>query len=229
MAGSCLGAGRAARGAAARWPKACRSWSDRGRGRRQADPEAGRADRRHHLPERPARWTSSSSSPAPPAAAHIRRQSGRPHFGPDGFAGRISYLRRTSRLRAGGLPGADIVLSTMDLAPANPGPDTWAVVATIGPLRRGRARGCAGLSGGRVGLIASTRRSAAVRHALNERGLDEATVSRLRSPAGKTRASARRRSPCWRWRRSSPRVRSAGVPPCMSSRPSSSPPTRSAA
>jgi YHS domain-containing protein len=37
------------------------------------------------------------------------------------------------------------------------------------------------------GLIASTRRAAAVRHALHERGLDEATVSRLRSPAGKTR------------------------------------------
>jgi YHS domain-containing protein len=38
-----------------------------------------------------------------------------------------------------------------------------------------------------VGLIASTRRTAAVRQALHDRGLDEPTLSRLHSPAGRAR------------------------------------------
>jgi xanthine dehydrogenase accessory factor len=98
---------------------------------------------------------------------------------------------RTCAVHAGArpedFPGADIVLSTMDLAPANPGPDTWAVVATMGHYDEDALEAALAFPAVDVGLIASTRRTAAVRAALHERGLDEATVSRLRSPAGKTR------------------------------------------
>ncbi len=60
-------------------------------------------------------------------------------------------------------PGADLVLGSLDLAPALSHP-------TLD-----------------VGLIASNRRAAAVRAALLGRGLDEAGLSRLRSPAGRVR------------------------------------------
>ncbi|HSS94298.1 MAG TPA: XdhC family protein, partial [Candidatus Dormibacteraeota bacterium] len=84
-------------------------------------------------------------------------------------------------------PGADIVLPSLDLAAANPGPDTWAVVATMGHYDEDAIEAALGYPAVDVGLIASTRRTAAVRHALHARGFDEATLSRLRSPAGKTR------------------------------------------
>jgi xanthine dehydrogenase accessory factor len=89
--------------------------------------------------------------------------------------------------RAEDFPGADIVLSTMDLAPSNPGPDTWAVVATMGHYDEDALEAALAFPEVDVGLIASTKRTAAVSAALHERGLDEATVSRLRSPAAKTR------------------------------------------
>ncbi|HEX9099586.1 MAG TPA: XdhC family protein [Candidatus Dormibacteraeota bacterium] len=92
--------------------------------------------------------------------------------------------------RAEDFPGADIVLSTMDLAPANPGADTWAVVATMGHYDEDALEAALSYPAVEVSLIASTRRTAAVRSALHERGLDEAAVSRLRSPAGKARGAS---------------------------------------
>jgi xanthine dehydrogenase accessory factor len=84
-------------------------------------------------------------------------------------------------------PGADMVLPSLDLAEANPGPDSWAVVATMGHYDEDALEAALAHPGLDVGLIASSRRSAAVRQALHSRGLDEETVSRIRTPAGRVR------------------------------------------
>ncbi len=84
-------------------------------------------------------------------------------------------------------PGADLVLGSLDLAPANPGPDSWAVVATMGHYDEDALEAALSHPTLDVGLIASNRRAAAVRAALLGRGLDEAGLSRLRSPAGRVR------------------------------------------
>jgi xanthine dehydrogenase accessory factor len=87
-------------------------------------------------------------------------------------------------------PGADVVLGTLDLAPANPGPDTWAVVATMGHYDEDAIEAAIAHPSVDVALIASKRRTAAVREALHGRGLDEATLGRLRSPAGRVRGAS---------------------------------------
>ena len=84
-------------------------------------------------------------------------------------------------------PGADLVLSTLELAEANPGPDSWAVVATMGHYDEDAVEAALAHPSIDVGLVASTRRAAAVCDALRARGLDEATVGRIRTPAGKVR------------------------------------------
>jgi xanthine dehydrogenase accessory factor len=84
-------------------------------------------------------------------------------------------------------PGADLVLASLDLAPANPGPDTWAVVATMGHYDEDAIEAALRHPGIDVGLIASTRRSTAVRQALLARGLDKEALGRVRTPAGKIR------------------------------------------
>jgi xanthine dehydrogenase accessory factor len=82
--------------------------------------------------------------------------------------------------------GADLVLGSLDLAAANPGMDAWAVVATMGHYDEDALEAALGYPALDVGLIASKRRSAAVRAALRARGLDEATLDRVRTPMGKT-------------------------------------------
>lgn len=84
-------------------------------------------------------------------------------------------------------PGADLVLGSLDLAGANPGADTWAVVATMGHYDEDALEAALAYPDLDVGLIASTKRSAAVRDALRGRGLDEGTVGRIRTPAGRVR------------------------------------------
>ena len=84
-------------------------------------------------------------------------------------------------------PRADLVLSTLDLAGANPGPDSWAVVATMGHYDEDAVEAALAHPDLDVGLVASTRRAAAVREALRGRGLDEETLARIRTPAGKAR------------------------------------------
>ena len=87
-------------------------------------------------------------------------------------------------------PAADLVLGGLDLAAANPGADTWAVVATMGHYDEDALEAALTHPGVDVGLIASARRSAAVRDGLKSRGMDEATLSRVRAPAGRVRGAS---------------------------------------
>ena len=89
--------------------------------------------------------------------------------------------------RAEEFPGADLVLGSLDLAAANPGSDSWAVVATMGHYDEDALEAALAHPALDVGLIASRRRTAAVREALHSRGLDEPTLARLRTPAGRVR------------------------------------------
>jgi xanthine dehydrogenase accessory factor len=89
--------------------------------------------------------------------------------------------------RAEDFPGADLVLSSLDLAEANPGPDSWAVVATMGHYDEDAVEAALAHPQLEVGLVASTRRAAAVQAALRARGLDEETLTRVRTPAGRVR------------------------------------------
>jgi xanthine dehydrogenase accessory factor len=88
--------------------------------------------------------------------------------------------------RAEDFPGADLVLGALDLADANPGPDSWAVVATMGHYDEDAVEAALAHPQLEVGLVASTKRAAAVHDALRGRGLDEETLTRVR-PAGKVR------------------------------------------
>src|ERR1700694_2177120 len=85
---------------------------------------------------------------------------------------------------------ADIVLGSFELAGGNPGADTWAVVASMGHYDEDALEAALAYPDVEVGLIASTRRAAAVREALRSRGMDEATLDRGRSPAGKVRGGS---------------------------------------
>jgi xanthine dehydrogenase accessory factor len=68
-----------------------------------------------------------------------------------------------------------------------PGSDAWAVVATMGHYDEDAAEAALAHPDLDVSLIASTRRAAAVRAELLARGIDEHTLERLRTPAGKVR------------------------------------------
>ncbi len=68
-----------------------------------------------------------------------------------------------------------------------PATDAWAVVATMGHYDEDAAEAALAHPNLDVSLIASTRRAAAVRAELLARGLDEHTLERLRTPAGKVR------------------------------------------
>ena len=65
--------------------------------------------------------------------------------------------------------------------------DAWAVVATMGHYDEDAAEAALAHPDLDVSLIASTRRATAVREELLARGLDEHTLGRLRTPAGKVR------------------------------------------
>ena len=85
---------------------------------------------------------------------------------------------------------ADVVLGSLEVAGANPGADTWAVVATMGHYDEDALEAALAYPDVEVALIASTRRAAAVRDGLRSRGMDEATVDRIRTPAGKVRGGS---------------------------------------
>jgi xanthine/CO dehydrogenase XdhC/CoxF family maturation factor/YHS domain-containing protein len=68
-----------------------------------------------------------------------------------------------------------------------PETDAWGVVATMGHYDEDAAEAALAHPDLDVSLIASTRRAAAVRAELQARGLDERTLERLRTPAGKAR------------------------------------------
>ena len=87
-------------------------------------------------------------------------------------------------------PGADLVLSTLDVAGANPGVDSWAVVATMGHYDEDAVEAALTHPHLQVALVASTRRAAAVREALRARGLGEDVLGRLHTPAGRVRGAS---------------------------------------
>jgi xanthine dehydrogenase accessory factor len=82
---------------------------------------------------------------------------------------------------------ADLVLGSFDLAGANPGADSWAVVATMGHYDEDALEAALAYPAVEVGLVASTRRAAAVLDGLRSRGMDEKVLGRIRTPAGKVR------------------------------------------
>ncbi|HVS43328.1 MAG TPA: XdhC family protein [Candidatus Dormibacteraeota bacterium] len=92
--------------------------------------------------------------------------------------------------RAEDFPEAGLVLSSLDLMPAAPGPDTWVVVATMGHYDEEALEAALVHPDADVGLVASARRAAAVLEGLRRRGADEAAVARVRAPAGGRRAGA---------------------------------------
>jgi xanthine dehydrogenase accessory factor len=99
---------------------------------------------------------------------------------------------RTCSVHPGARPEdftADVVLGSLDLADANVGPDTWAVVATMGHYDQEALEAALAHPQIDVALIASTRRAAAVREALRSRGLDENTLARIRTHAGEVRGA----------------------------------------
>jgi xanthine dehydrogenase accessory factor len=101
---------------------------------------------------------------------------------------------RTCSVHPGAVPAdfgsADMVLGSFELAGANPGTDTWAVVATMGHYDEDALEAALAYPDVEIGLIASTRRAAAVRDGLRTRGMDDATVDRIRTPAGKVRGGS---------------------------------------
>jgi xanthine dehydrogenase accessory factor len=92
--------------------------------------------------------------------------------------------------RAQDFPGADLVLSTLDVAGANPGPDSWAVVATMGHYDEDAVEAALTHPQVEVALVASTRRAAAVREGLRARGVDETALGRVHTPAGRVRGAS---------------------------------------
>jgi len=87
-------------------------------------------------------------------------------------------------------PGADLVLPDLDLARAAPGADSWAVVATMGHYDEDALEAALAHPQLEVALIASRRRTAAVREVLAARGLDQAVLARIRAPAGRVRGAS---------------------------------------
>jgi xanthine dehydrogenase accessory factor len=83
-----------------------------------------------------------------------------------------------------------LVLSSLDLSPAAPGPDSWAVVVTMGHYDEDALEAALAHPELEVALVASTRRARAIREALRERGMDEQTLARVRSPAGSVRGAS---------------------------------------
>ena len=91
--------------------------------------------------------------------------------------------------RADEFAGADMVLSSLELADANPGPDSWAVAATMGHYDEDALEAALAHPAVEVALVASARRSTAVIAALRSRGLDDETVARVRTPATRVRGA----------------------------------------
>lgn len=86
-------------------------------------------------------------------------------------------------------PAADIVLGSLDLAEARPGPDTWALAATMGHYDEDALEAALAYPEVDVGLVASARRTAAVMESLRARGIDKKTLERVRTPASRVRGA----------------------------------------
>lgn len=104
-------------------------------------------------------------------------------FGDGPAAATLARLAEITGFRARMVGEAD--LGTLEVAPG----EGYAVVATMGHFDEEALEAALSHPDLDVSLIASTRRAAAVREALVRRGLDERTVARVRTPAGKTRGA----------------------------------------
>jgi len=102
-------------------------------------------------------------------------------FGDTPVAQAMARLGELTGFRTQTVTQAD--LATLSVPPI----DAWAVVATMGHYDEDALEAALAYPDLDVSLIASTRRAAAVREALLARGLDEKTLARLRTPAGKVR------------------------------------------
>jgi xanthine dehydrogenase accessory factor len=85
-------------------------------------------------------------------------------------------------------PGADRVLSSLDLSSLAGEKDCWVVVATMGHYDDDALQAALTLTDADIALVASERRSAAVLDTLRARGVSEAQRARVRAPAGVRRA-----------------------------------------
>ena len=105
-------------------------------------------------------------------------------FGDGPAATTLVKLAELTGFRSRPVSQAD--LATLEVAPG----EAHAVVATMGHYDEDALEAALAFPDLDVSLIASTRRSTAVRQELARRGLDEPTIARVRTPAGKTRGGS---------------------------------------
>ncbi len=92
--------------------------------------------------------------------------------------------------RAEDFADADLVLPDFDLSAAGIGADSAAVVVTMGHYDEDALEAALAYPQLEITLVASGRRTAAVREALAQRGVDQAQLARVRAPAGSERGSS---------------------------------------
>ena len=102
-------------------------------------------------------------------------------FGDGPAASTLARLAELTGFRSRAVSQAD--LATLEMATG----EAHAVVATMGHFDEDALEAALAYPDVEVSLIASTRRAAAVRDELLRRGLDEHTIARVRTPAGKVR------------------------------------------
>jgi xanthine dehydrogenase accessory factor len=102
-------------------------------------------------------------------------------FGDGPAASTLVKIAELTGFRARAVGQAE--LTNLEVAPG----EAHAVVATMGHYDEDALEAALAFPDLNVSLIASVRRAAAVRAALMRRGLDEQTIARVRTPAGKTR------------------------------------------
>jgi xanthine dehydrogenase accessory factor len=102
-------------------------------------------------------------------------------FGDGPAAGTLVRLAELTGFRARAVGQAEV--RALEVPPGQ----AYAVVATMGHFDEDALEAALGHPDLEVSLIASTRRATAVRNELVRRGLDEHTIARVRTPAGKTR------------------------------------------
>ncbi|HET9780923.1 MAG TPA: XdhC family protein [Candidatus Dormibacteraeota bacterium] len=102
-------------------------------------------------------------------------------FGDGPAASTLVRLAELTGFRARNVSHAEV--ATIEV----PSGETYAVVATMGHFDEDALQTVLSHAHVEVSLIASTRRAAAVRQALLARGLDEHTLARVHTPAGKVR------------------------------------------
>ncbi len=102
-------------------------------------------------------------------------------FGDGPAATTLARIGELTGFRARSVGQAEV--ATLQVAPG----EGYAVVATMGHFDEDALEAALGHASLDVSLIASSKRAAAVRAELSRRGLDEETIARVRTPAGRVR------------------------------------------